>query len=61
MPNKDGIHFKKAFIFIRLSATDLSIKILLSAKPNKATVQLTNKTGKSTPASTPDLCQINTE
>jgi len=43
-----------------LSATALSIKILLSANANKAAVQHNNKTGNSTPASTCALPHTNT-
>lgn len=43
-----------------LSATALSIKMLLSAKANRATVQHNNKTGNSTPASTCALPHTNT-
>lgn len=60
MPNKEGRHFKKECMCILLSDTDLSIKILLSANPNNAVVQAINKTGKSMPASTFNLLQINT-
>lgn len=58
MPNKEGRHFKKVAIWILLSVTDLSIKTLLSANPNKAVVQANNKIGNNIPASTPNLFQI---
>lgn len=51
MPNKDGRPFIKDDIWIFVSVIVLSIKILFNKNPNKAVVQLTSKTGKSTPAS----------
>lgn len=51
MPNTEGRPFIKDDICIFLSVIVLSIKILFNKNPNKAAVQLTSKTGKSTPAS----------